>query len=164
MKAPFIVTIRAEIAKTRAETQRLQFVAQRRFGEYMVYKIKPVNSGFSYNNVRLNDLMMIADTVYNTSKGTFEKNRYGFSNMPKDLDRLYKPIMDIIEFKPPFEELDSKYSKINLAQAIYLTNTYGEYAKDIDQIDYQLIRYRFGKEVPKGFLPELVERYPEKLI
>ena len=56
------------------------------------------------------------------------------------------------------------YSKSNIVEAVFLTDTYGDFNKTIDPIEYQLVRYRYGKEVPKGFLSELVERYPEKVI
>ena len=164
MKPPIIVTIK----KTVLKSNHLDVYAFRELNDHVIYKVRTLsgidNKISSEKGIFNMHMMMLADTVYNTGKGTFEKNRYGFNNIPQDLNKLYQTVMDIVEFELSFDVLVEKYSKFDVIQAIYLTDKYSVYEKDIDYIDYQWIRYKFGREIPQEILSIIINDYPEKLI
>lgn len=76
---------------------------------------------------------------------------------------IFASIIDILDEKN-YDELIIKYSRSNLVEAIFLTDTYEKFCNEIDLLEYQLVRFKYGKEISKNFLPQLVEKYPEHLI
>ena len=144
----------------RAE-KALEFSSNRRFGEYRIYKLR---STFNLLDIKVK---FQSEIIIDISDLSYQKNRYGNSNdisyAPDNLKRLLKPINAIMEGHD-YKSLSEIYSMSNLVEAIFLTDTYSKFKENINEIEYQLIRFKYGKEVQENFLPELVERYPEKLI
>jgi hypothetical protein len=149
----------------------LGIIGCRIFGGYKILKMRPMRESIDDGiTMRLGSGLKIqfqAEVIFDTGTEVFVKNRYNnglsLNGFPETLRRVFAPSIDILKEKN-YNDLIFDYSKSNLAEAIYLTDTYGKFYNKIDPIDYQLVRYKYGKEVPKGFLSELVERYPEKVI
>lgn len=147
-------------------------VGSRIVGKYKILRVRPI--GNSLDNVtysRFESNMKIqqqAEVIFDSETKSFIKNRYNndttIQRFPTSLKKVYTPILDIMKKGSPYENLISKYSKMNLVEAIYLSDTYKDFYDKIDPIEYQMIRFKYGKEVLKDFILKLVERYPEKLI
>ena len=43
-----------------------------------------------------------------------------------------------------------------------LTDTIENYRNHIDELEYQMIRYKHGREVPDDILKQIIEKFPEK--
>lgn len=140
--------------------------------KHYIIKVRTSQRGFNGDSntlIRPMELAFKSDLIYDVSKKEFSKNRYTqhglntSANLPTDVKPLFSAITDITNgFN--INILKSKHNKKILLEAIYLTDTLNEFIDDFQMIDYQLIRYRYGKQMPAKFLNELVTVYPEKLI
>lgn len=173
MRSPVIVAVKDfnRFDDKTADMIANGIIGCRRTGGYKILKMRPVRSPFNETQtVNLGTGLKIqyqAEVIFNTETQVFIKNRYNnglsLNGFPETLRRVFEPIIDILKGQN-YNDLIFEYSKSNLVEAVYLTDTYGKFGSEIDPIEYQLVRYKYGKEVPSGFLSELVERYPEKVI
>ncbi len=165
MRNPVIVAIRAEI-KPKIAAKYLDMHASRTVGLYKVYKIGPKLQIRPIDETIDRNALMFADAAYNTANQMFMKSRFGssLSAFPNDLIKVYSPICDIIGNKMSFQQLAEQYPRDVIIQAIFLSDTYSQYCEDIDPVEYQLIRHKFGKDIPTNIKQEILEKYPEKLI
>ena len=133
----------------RAE-KALEFSSNRRFGEYRIYKLR---STFNLLDIKVK---FQSEIIIDISDLSYQKNRYGNGNdisyAPDNLKRLLKPINAIMEGHD-YKSLSEIYSMSNLVEAIFLTDTYSKFKENINEIEYQLIRFKYGKEVQENFLP-----------
>lgn len=115
---------------------------------------------------------MASEVLYSVEKKEFLKNRYAHAGatttmgLPKKLSTLFDAVVDASN-GCSIEQLRNKHSRMVLLEAIYLTDRLDEFIyslSDSETVDYQLVRYRYGKEVQPNFIELLVELYPEKMI
>jgi len=132
----------------------------------IIKKIAPRNIN-SHNKVHTS-IMLKSTIVYDVSNKMFTKNRYGSmdtidtSILPNYLNSLFGAINDIITDKNYFDLIDTHRSSV-LLEAIYLTDTKHKYPL-VDNLEYQLIRHLYGREISQNAFYEIYEKYPEKLI
>lgn len=119
-----------------------------------------------YMQIKPMDLVHKSNIIYSVSDRTFYKNRFGtsendVSSLPEDLKPLFKSIIEVSN-EIPYNELSQCRSIIT--EAIYLTGTMNQYIADLDLIEYQLLKVKYGEQPTKEFLKVLVEDYPELII
>lgn len=174
MRNPVVLAIKdfVQFDEKLDELIRMGVVGCRNFNGYYFLKMRPNRPSLYSDDVSIQlpsgmKIQYQAEVIFDTKSNGFTKNRFNGDNttqwFPPALERVYSPILDI-QKGMCFDGLIEKYSRTNLAEAIYLTDSYSKFREEIDMIDYQLIRYKYGKEVPMDFIPELVERYPERLL
>lgn len=150
--------------------------AKRKKRDYTILKIRArQNLNFSKNDTTVDmqiypmQLAYSSELIYDVSKQCFYKTRYDTSgtNSTKLLPDSIKPLFDAIisvSAQLPIGELRNLHNKQNLLEALYLTDLYSLYYPHFDIIEYQLVRLRYGKEVPYELFDHFEEKYPEYLI
>lgn len=118
------------------------------------------------------EILHMANVVFDTVSQTFLKHRYGsvndisdIDNLPSSMRKFMVPVKDIL-LGNDIDYLKSKYSVMNLMEAIYLTGTYKKFINVIDMVNYHLIKYKYGRgdEIPPYFIRKIYEQCPEHLI
>ncbi len=115
------------------------------------------------------ELVYKSEIIYNVLEQKFSKSRFGASgenistNLPDSIKPLFEAIISVSANKT-IEELKDLHNKQNLIEALYLTDKYGQYYKHFDIIEYQLLRLKYGKEVPYEYFADIEEKFPEYLI
>lgn len=133
-----------------------------RCGSYDIYKLLPKKM----NPLDTLAMLRFADVAFAISNKQFVKSRYGsnLSSFPKDLYNVYVPVFNIAEYLPTMDCLKKEYQMFDILRAIYLTDTFEKYKLDIDMVEYQLVLYKHGREIPTDMLKQIIEKFPEKLI
>ena len=160
MRKPIICIMNSNHKLELRAEKALEFATNRTFGGYRIYKLRN-----TFNSLEIK-VKFQSEIIIDIPTLSYQKNRYGsndISNVPNVLKSLLEPINSIME-GCNYKSLSEIYSTNNLLEAIFLTDTYSKFKDSINELEYQLIRFKYGKEVQKNFLPMLVERYPEKLI
>lgn len=167
MTSSVIVAIRSVLQENNSVQRSTDGYVFVKIGGYNIYKIKPKRTFTDSISVKIdNTILMFADVAFDIVTGNFIKNRFGsdFSALPDELHRIYVPSFYMTHLKKSYGELEKDYSKAEILQAIYLTDTYNTYIDHIDHLEYQLVRFKNGKEIPNAIMQEIIEKFPEKLI
>lgn len=140
----------------------------KKYSDFRILKIRPKPIGNDFGSIDLR-LQYHADIIFDVGTNRFHKNRYGMKDdvddLPLTLLRIFKPIRDILRGKK-FSYLRDEYTHNDLVEALYLTDTFGQFRDRFNELDYILMRLKYGQrdDISKQKLAELVEKHPEKLI
>ena len=108
---------------------------------------------------------MVSDLAYNVGKNEIFKNRFGTfnSNLPPQLELLMCVINDILD-GDEYSTLTTTYNKSLILNGLFLTHKFYDYEHSCDELDYHILRYKYGCDVSNDILYKINEKYPEKLI
>lgn len=137
------------------------------YGKFRILKVAIRDTMF----LETSSLTRVALLVFSVHTKSVLKNRFGINDLPTSLYSLpaalqtvFNPVVDLLWNDLSIDELKQKYSNNNLLHAIYLTNNYDKFKDSFDIMELQFIRYKYGKEVPKDLITQVVDLYPEKII
>ena len=152
-----------------------KYHAKRKKREYTLIKIRSTQR-LSFTDRDILDMQISpmelvykSEVIYNVLEQKFSKSRFGASgqnvatNLPDSIKPLFEAIISVSANKT-LEELKDLHTKQNLLEALYLTDRYGMYHEHFNIIEYQLLRLRYGKEVPFEYFTDIEEKFPEYLI
>lgn len=137
------------------------------YGKFRILKV-PIRDTMY---LETSTLTRVAQLIFSVQTKSVLKNRFGINDLPyalhslpSTLQTVFNPVLDLLWSDLSIEELKQKYSNSNLLHAIYLTDNYGKFKDSFDIMELQFIRYKYGKEVPKDLITQVVDLYPEKII
>ena len=177
MGNPIVVIVRKDLHQTIKgnldKMVSLGIYGHKVSGKYRILKIRPQRSYDHDKNIGSLGLNTVvshaAEIIYDAKLNKFLKSRYGdtassISGMPTDLALIMSPIVEIVN-DMKIDYLLENYSRQSVLDSIFLTDSYYErFQDDVDVLEYQVIRYKFGKEILPCYIPEMVKKYPEHLI
>ena len=141
--------------------------------EFTILKIRGARDSYNSDNVDMQvrpmELMYRSNLVYSVKKKQFVKNRFDINGcnsavmLPESINPLFSAVIDVND-ELPIETLRENHSKSLLLEALFLTNKIRVYRDDFSLTEYQLMRYRYGKEINHSYLVNVVEEFPELLI
>ena len=132
-------------------------------GEYTIFKITD-DSKVATMRRNNSSLMQMSDFAYNIDTTDVLKDRWGVYGIPNEVFSVYKPMREISTKYVGFKELARRHSRNYLLAPIYLTDTYSRFSDNVDFLEYQIMKFKFGERLPTEIMYQIIEKYPEKLI
>jgi len=151
-----------------------QYHAKRKKHDYTIIKVRTRERVINHIEEKVAlitpmELTFRSELIYDVANQQFSKSRFNNSgcnttlNLPDSIKPLFEAIISI-SADTHINELKKNHSKQNLLEALYLTNAYGRYQEHFNMPEYQLIRLKYGKEIPHTYLVDIVKEFPEYLI
>lgn len=143
----------------------------KRYKNYVIVKLVFDSDNDGLTAIYLT-LYMRAQFVFDIDRGKFggfsvlsdTTRSVIYNTLSPSLQAIFAPVLHLYGNDVGDESLFGNFNTRKVSEAIYLTDKKHIYKEKLDHLEYQLIRYQYGRPIQGRYKESLILKYPEELI